>query len=309
VRRWATFGVVGLVAWVAGAALATSPPGAPARAEAAPAPAFVLGIAHPHEVRSLPSLTGSKPVFILSLGSDARPGEQVAGQRSDSIHLIGINPARHRASILGFPRDSWVSIPGFGTNKINAAMVYGGPHLTVRTIEQLTGIHVDYYLLTSFPGLVNLVNAIGGLTVDVPYPMHDPYSGADFNAGVQRINGRQALAFSRNRHDTPFGDLSRSFNQGILLRAALAQFRKEFAQDPSVLLSWLAAGIRNVKTDLSIRELVSFAFTATAIPPDNVTNAVVPASTGSVGGASVVFIASSAHAVYADMKADGLIGR
>jgi len=268
----------------------------------------VLGLAHPHQVANLPSLTGHKPIFILSLGSDARPGQSVIGERSDSIHIIGINPAEHRASILGFPRDSWVDIPGHGTNKINAAMVYGGPHLTIATLEQLTGIHIDYYLLTWFGGLTHMVNAIGGITVDVPYPMHDSYSGADFNAGVQQLNGKQALAFSRNRHDTPEGDLSRSQNQGTLLVAALRQFQKEFAKDPSVLLTWIAAGLRNVQTELSIQQLVSLAFTSLTIPPANVKNEVVPATTGTVGSASVVFIASSARYVYADMRSDGLIG-
>src|SRR5207248_6319162 len=294
--------------WIAGSVIATSPHAHRSAARADTAPTVVLGLAHPHQVANLPSLTGHKPIFILSLGSDARPGQSITGERSDSIHIIGINPAEHRASILGFPRDSWVDIPGHGTNKINAAMVYGGPRLTIATLEHLTGIHIDYYLLTWFDGLTHMVNAIGGITVDVPYPMHDSYSGADFNAGVQRLNGKQALAFSRNRHDTPEGDLSRSQNQGILLMAALRQFHEDFAKDPSVLLTWIAAGLRNVQTDLSIQQLVSLAFTSLTIPPANVKNAVVPATTGTVGSASVAFIASSAQYVYTDMRSDGLIG-
>ena len=75
----------------------------------------------------IPALRGERPLFILSLGSDARPGQDITRQRCDSIHLIGIDLATHRASILGFPRDSYVSIPGHGTNKINSAMSAGGP--------------------------------------------------------------------------------------------------------------------------------------------------------------------------------------
>ena len=303
-RRNALLVLAGLVAWTAGGALGSSAP--IHRAEAAPS--FELGVAHPRQARDLPSLTGNKPIFILVLGSDARPGQSFAGQRSDSIHILGINPAKHRASVLGFPRDSWVDIPGHGANKINSAMVYGGPHLTIATIEQLTGIHIDYYLLTSFGGLAHMVNDVGGIVVDVPYPMHDSYSGADFSPGVQRLSGKQALAFSRDRHDVPLGDLSRSQNQGRLLLAALAQFRKQFVADPSVLLSWLASGLRNVSTDLSVRQLVSLAFTAASISPSGVTNEVVPATTGMMGSASVVFISGSARSVYANMKADGLIG-
>src|SRR5438477_837110 len=123
IRRGALLALRYLVAWVAGAALGTTPGSHRAEARAA---VFTVGVAHPHEATNLPGLTGSKPFFILSLGSDARPGEPITGERSDSIHIIGINPAKHRASILGFPRDSWVSIPGHGTNKINSALSYGG---------------------------------------------------------------------------------------------------------------------------------------------------------------------------------------
>jgi LCP family protein required for cell wall assembly len=194
-------------------------------------------------------------------------------------------------------------------DKINAALTDGGPLLSVRTVEQLTGIHIDYYMLTSFPGLVNMVNAVGGVVVDVPYPMHDSFSGADFNAGRQRLNGQQALALSRNRHDTPNGDLSRSLNQGLLLRSGLAELHKQFAKDPAVLLTWIAAGVRNVETNLSIPQLLALAFTALQVPPSKVRNEVVPASTGTVGGASVVFISGSARSVYRDMRRDGLIGK
>jgi len=306
VRRGALLALAGLVAWVAGAALAAGPAAHRARAREF---TFALAAAHPNEARNLPGLTGTKPFFILSLGSDARPGQTIAGQRSDSIHIIGINPVRHRVSILGFPRDSWVSIPGHGQNKINSAMSSGGPDLTVRTMEQLTGIHIDYYLLTSFGGLTNMVDAIGGIKVDVPYPMHDHYSGANFRAGVQTLNGKQALAFSRNRHDTPNGDLSRSLNQGTLLTAALGELHTQFEKDPGIVLTWMATGLKNVHTDLSIKELLTLAFSALSIPANHVNNQIVPASTGTVGSASVVFISPSARSVYADMRNNGLIGK
>jgi polyisoprenyl-teichoic acid--peptidoglycan teichoic acid transferase len=268
-----------------------------------------VGLAHPNQAQNLPGLTGSKPFFILSLGSDARPGQTIAGERTDSVHIIGINPAKHRASILGFPRDSWVPIPGHGRNKINSAMTLGGPALTVKTLEHLTGIHIDYYLLTSFGGLTNMVDAIGGVTVNVPYPMHDRYSGANLNPGVQKLTGKQALAFSRNRHDTPNGDLSRSLNQGTLLQGGLSELHTSFSKAPGAVLTWLATGIRNTQSDLSIEQLLTLAFTALSIKANHVTNQIVPATTGTVGGASVVFILPSAHAVYQNMRGDGLIGK
>src|SRR6185437_2762309 len=119
-----------------------------------------------------PALEGKRPLFILVLGSDARPGEPILRERSDSIHIIGVNKERTKATILGFPRDSWVNIPGHGTTKINAAMQFGGPDLMVKTIENLTGVHIDFWMLTSFNGIQRMVEGIKGLYVNVPYAMH-----------------------------------------------------------------------------------------------------------------------------------------
>lgn len=302
-RRRAGFLFAALTAWVAGSVLGTV---VPAVDGAAAAPALVVGKAH-MRVQTFPSLTGKKPVFVLALGSDARPGEEIDEQRMDSIHLIGINPAKRQATVLGFPRDSWVPVPGVGTGKINSALTYGGTSLAVETIEALTGIRVDYYALTSFGGLRSMVDSIGGLRIEVPYPMNDSYSGAAFEEGAQRLDGGQVLALSRNRHDTPNGDFSRSENQGLVFLAVLAQFRKEFARDPSRLFTWLGAGARNMATDVPVRELLTLAFTAYRIKPSGVRNLVVPGSTGSEGGQSVVFLSSEAPTIYADLADDGLV--
>jgi LCP family protein required for cell wall assembly len=312
--------------WAAGVALATvallivvviraegGTPASAASANASPA-AAASGTAEPFQIYAahgsaslVPALQGRRPLFILSLGSDARPGQEITRQRSDSIHLIGIDPATHRATILGFPRDSYVSIPGHGTNKINSAMSAGGPQLLIDTIERLTGIHVDFWMLTSFPGIVNMVNRIGGLDVVVPYPMHDSFSHANFNPGRTHLNGKRALAFARDRHDVPGGDLGRSHDQGILLLAALAKFRKGFSRDPATAFTWIQAGWNEVKTNLPVATLLELALTASQIRPADVNNLVVPASGGSVGGLSVVFLQSSANAEFADMRADGVV--
>jgi polyisoprenyl-teichoic acid--peptidoglycan teichoic acid transferase len=261
-----------------------------------------------HGASFVPALEGQRPLFILVLGSDARPGQAIAGQRTDSIHLIGIDPAHDRATILGFPRDSWVPIPGHGVNKINTAMTFGGPALTVRTVENLTGIRIDFWALTSFNGLVNMVNGIGGLTVFIPQALHDRFSGAFFSRGVHRLRGAQALAFARDRHDFLSGDISRSKNQGTIMVAALDRLHAVFAKRPSELLAWIALGWRNIHTDLSPQVLLQLALTATQVPVKKVNNLVVPSSTGTVGAQSVVFIQPSARRLYADMRADGIIG-
>jgi LCP family protein required for cell wall assembly len=304
VRRRYAFAALALAAWIAGSTLGTVTPSGPQSAAAAPF--FELGQAHAGYV---PTLSGTSPIFILFIGSGARPGEDVEHSLADSIHIVAINPAKHRASILGIPRDSWVDIPGHGSNKINSAMVYGGPPLLVQTVESLTGITLDYWALTTFWGFQSMINNIGGLTVDVPFAMHDSYSHSDFNPGVQELNGGNALAFARDRHSLPEGDFGRSEDGGRLIVAALTQFRKEFAKDPSRLFTWVAAGIRNVQTEVPLDQVLNLAFTCSTINPKYVENMVLPGTTGMVGNISVVNLPSSDSVIYDDLRFDGIVSK
>jgi LCP family protein required for cell wall assembly len=292
---------LGLAAWIGvGAWIA----GRPARADQS-SPALKIVRA---EGTYRPSGSSKAPFTIMVLGSDARPGQPVETLRADSIHLVTVNPQRRAATIVGFPRDSWVNVPGHGSNKITVATSLGGPELMARTLEGLTGIHIDYYAMTAFEGFSNLVDGIGGITVDVPYRMSDSYSGAYFNPGPKHMSGGEALAFARDRHDVPGGDLGRSENHGRILLAALAQLRGDFEEDPAQLLGWIAVGARNVTTDLSLQELMRLGLAATRVPPSRVRNIVVPARVGSVGAASVVFVDGSANRIFADLRQDGVLG-
>ena len=295
-------GSLAVMALTAAVLVAAGPAGRSGPALALP---DVVEIHSAHGSSFVPALEGKRPLFILALGSDARPGQRVDRQRADSIHLIGVDLQHHRATLLGFPRDSWVNIPGHGTTKINTAMTLGGPNLMVRTIESLTGIRIDFWMLTSFNGLIRMVDGIGGLSVNVPRRMHDKFSGANFSKGRHHLRGHAALAFARDRHDVPGGDLGRSANQGRLILAALSKLDTVFGQDPGTLLKWISVGWRNVRTDLSLHTLVQLGLTATRIDPGKVTNLVVPATTGTVGSQSVVFISPRARSVYADLRADG----
>ena len=302
-RRRHALLALALVAWTAGSVLGAA--STPESAAASP-PWFEIGQAHADYV---PALDGTSPVFILFIGSDARPGQPVDGERTDSIHLVGINPAKHRASILGFPRDSYVEIPGHGMNKINTAMFYGGPDLTIQTVESLTGIKIAYWVLTSFEGIADMVNDVGGLKVDVPFPMHDPYSRADFEPGPQRLDGHEVLAFSRDRHSLPSGDFGRSENQGIVFISALTQFRQEFRKDASRVLNWVGAGVSNVQSSVPLDQVLGLAFAASMVNPKTVENMVVPGTTATVGNQSTVQLSPDAQKIFADMKNDGLVSK
>jgi polyisoprenyl-teichoic acid--peptidoglycan teichoic acid transferase len=282
VSRRVAFAIAALAAWTLGSALGAvllRPVAALAE------PAILITSAH---AGFTPDRSGDQPISILAIGSGARPYQDPTRGLADSIHLIEIDPQGRRAAIIGIPRDSYVAIPGHGTNKINAAMGMGGPPLLVQTIERLAGVRIQYFAMTSFWGLTSMIDQIGGLTIHVPFPMHDPFSRADFHAGTQRLRGGEVLAFSRDRHSLPNGDFGRSENGGRVLVAALTQFRKEYQHDPGSLIRWVSAGMRSVSTDLPLSDVVRLAMLCSKIPPGNVRNVVLPGSVGSAGGLSIV---------------------
>jgi LCP family protein required for cell wall assembly len=303
--RRAAFGTAFVAAWVLGSTLGvTSPKATP---HAAALPLFEIQPAH---AGYTPALDGTQPVFILVLGSDARPGETITGERADSIHIVALNPAKGRATIVGFPRDSWIPIPGYGTNKINSAMVDGGPELEVKTVESLTGLHMDYWALTWFDGFEAMINEIGGLQINLPFAVHDTYAHAELDPGKQVLNGHDALAFARSRHALPQGDLGRSEDQGRLMVAALRQFQKEFQQDPAAVFKWVGAGMRNARTDIPLDQLMTLAFTGADLDSKHVTNVVVPGSDGMVGAESVVNLdMTKLAAISKDLAKDGLLAK
>ena len=254
-----------------------------------------------------------KPIFLLLLGSDSgahrygRGGRQDRG-RSDSIHIVAINPKLGKATIVGIPRDSFVPIPGHGTHKINAAMFFGGPQLTVATVEQMSGIRFDYYMLTNFADFADMGTEFGGLTIRVPYAMNDHHSRAHFPAGTQRLNGPQVLAFSRDRYDPPKGDFDRSLNQGSVLQAAQAQARKDLVVDPTKLLKYLQIIRRHVATDIPLTESLKLGLLALRLRPSVVTNVVLDGKTGATSDGSSVLLSSKAYATLHDVANDGVLG-
>jgi polyisoprenyl-teichoic acid--peptidoglycan teichoic acid transferase len=297
--------VLVLATWVGGT-VAGSLGSTPA---AASDPGILIGKAHADYA---PTLTGSKPIVILAVGSGARPGDDVSHSLSDSLHLIFLNPDQHAVAMVGIPRDSWVDIPGQGTNKINSALVQGGPDLMVQTIESHFGVHIDYWAITTFWGFKAMIDKIGGLTVNVPFRMLDAYSGVDLQPGVQELSGEQALAMARDRHSMLSGDFTRQENGGRLILAALAQFQKEYGKDPTALLTWLGAGSSNMiaSSTLTPDQLVQLAYTVTAQPVKKVQNIVLPGSSAMISGVSAVALNdAAASAIMSDASQDGIVAK
>ncbi|MBI4730289.1 MAG: LCP family protein [Acidobacteria bacterium] len=252
----------------------------------------------------------AKPVFLLALGSDARHGNPTRA-RFDSIHIVAIDPAGKRATLVGIPRDSWVDIPGRGRNKINSAGV-GGPDLMVRTVEALSGCRFDYYMITAFDGFQRMVEEFGGLPVDVPMRVHDKYANRiDLAPGLQTLDGREALGYARSRKGTPAftprGDFDRSLHQGDLMVAALRKARAQLAGDPGAILRYLAIVLRHVKSSLPLAEALRLGMLSARVDPQQVTNIVVDGGTGMVGGVSTVQISAKGLNQLADVCADGVL--
>ena len=247
-------------------------------------------------------------VWVLLVGSDARPGEPPLRARADSIHLLAANPATGQATIVGFPRDSFVEIPGHGTGKINTALVLGGPELLAATVNRLTGLPVQLWVVVGFDAFTKVVDEVGGVDVEVRQTMDDWDSGAHFLPGYHHFDGQQALAFSRDRHDFSDGDLTRSRNHGVLVLAALAKLRAEVG-DEAALRRWVGAAFRHLALQIDLEQATRLLAVARRTDPAEVTNLVLPGRGGMAGDQSVVFLDRAAAArIVDDIRPDAAIG-
>jgi LCP family protein required for cell wall assembly len=165
----------------------------------------------------------------LMVGSDSRDDltaeerkelgtGDASGQRTDTIMLLHTGDGPN--VLMSIPRDSIVEVPGYGTDKINAAYAYDGPKLLVKTIENETGIRVDHFVEVGFGGFVDLVDAVGGIEVCPPFDMDDPQANIDLKEGCQEVDGPTALGYARSRKtDEKFGDLGRAQRQREVVSA------------------------------------------------------------------------------------------
>ncbi|MFB7747866.1 LCP family protein [Streptomyces sp. NPDC056132] len=222
-----------------------------------------------------------KGTNYLIVGSDSRDGMSADekkklhtgsadGKRTDSMILLHVGDNGN--TMVSLPRDSWVTIPSFkgsqsgkafpspGKNKLNAAFSIDGPELLVRTIEANTGLHIDHYAEIGFAGFANIVDAVGGVELDIPQDIKDKDSGADFKKGKQTLDGQQALAFVRNRHGYAAGDLERTKNQQKFLSALASQTATPTTiLNPFKLYPVMGAGLDTliVDKDMSLFDLGS----------------------------------------------------
>ncbi|MET7519060.1 LCP family protein [Streptomyces sp. NPDC005480] len=228
------------------------------------------------DLASLPDRPApGKGTNYLIVGSDSREGlsEQQAkdlhtgssigseGRRTDSMMVL--HTGARGATLVSLPRDSWVTVPAYvdpatgihhkaAKNKLNAAFSLGGPELLVRTVESGTGLRIDHYTEIGFAGFVGIVDAVGGVRMCVDRHIVDEKSGLDLVKGCHTLNGRDALAFVRQRHQEKEGDLGRSRNQQKFLAALAARAGSPGVLfDPSAVVGTAGAGLDTLIVDRS----------------------------------------------------------
>jgi len=255
----------------------------------------------------------------LLVGSDSRAGLSADDQaalatggdtgngRTDTLLLVHIGApfSGNRPTLVSLPRDSYVPIPGYGQDKINAAYAFGGAPLLVQTVEQATGLRLDHYAEIGFGGFAALVDAVGGVRMCPAEPISDPLAGIDLPAGCQQLDGRNALGFVRSRA-TARADLDRMTHQREFVSALLKR-----ATSPAVLLNPLrwypmidaATGTVTVDEGGHIWDLARLAW---ALQDEPVTTTVPVAEyTSSDVGSIVVWDSEAAGRLFDALAQDG----
>jgi LCP family protein required for cell wall assembly len=259
-----------------------------------------------------PTGAAGKPLTFLVVGSDTRAdvpaGERPDG-RSDVMMLVRFTGDRQNAQVISLPRDSWVSIPGVGTSKLNAAYAYGGPTLLVQTVENMTGVRIDHYAAIDFQGFVEMTDSLGGVDVQVAETTtNGPYTYA---AGLNHLDGDEALYYVRQRYGLPGGDFDRVKRQQQYLRSVFgALSQQNVFTDVGALDEFMVALTDAMAVDeqLSNTDLAAMAYDLRSLRPDALTFLTAPtAGTGREGTQSVVYLdPARAEQMWGYLRTDAL---
>jgi len=256
----------------------------------------------------------------LLVGSDSRAGLSAAqrkalgvggnasGRRTDSIILVHTPGGSGKPVLISIPRDSYLSIPGHGKNKVNAAFAIGGPKLLAQTLEQATGLPIDGYVEIGFGGFAGVVDSLGGVDVCVKRDIKDAKAHIDLKKGCQSLDGKNALGYVRARYSDPRGDLGRAERQ----RQFLGAIMKKAATPATVLIPWrwwgfthTAASSVIVGEDTSLVDTYRVLSTMRKVSSDQALSLVVPLSTTNAttrAGSSVLWDDARAKALFTMLR-------
>ncbi len=260
---------------------------------------------------------GQPGTAILLVGSDRRDDLTAAeqaqlgtgsepGERTDTMMIL-YTPPSGRSVLVSLPRDSYVSIPGHGHNKLNAAYSLGGPQLLVQTVEQETGLRLDGYVEIGFGGFVRIIDAVGGIRLCLDQPMVDQDSHTNLPAGCQTLTGVQALGYVRMRKADPTGDIGRTKRQRQMLAAVIkkAVTARTFI-DPFRYWSLWMAGAHAVRrgSDTGPMDLLAMTRGMQNIASGKGLTLVVPISNANAttaAGSSILWDTEQAKAMFAQL--------
>lgn len=179
-------------------------------------------------------LEAGEPVSILLLGVDTGDLGRTEQGRSDSMVVVTINPHTQKTTLLSIPRDTYTEILGYGTSdKINHAYAFGGTAMSINTVQQMLDIPIDFYVMVNMAGIQEIVDAVGGITVESPLTFNQ--NGYDFVQGTNQLDGEAALAFARMRYEDPAGDTGRQGRQRLVIEAVIRKLAT-----PETLLNYQA---------------------------------------------------------------------
>ncbi|MFD6692668.1 LCP family protein [Micromonospora aurantiaca (nom. illeg.)] len=248
---------------------------------------------------SRPQVEAKGAMNIMILGSDSRDPESTGGSRSDTIILAHLPKDRSSAQLISIPRDTWTAVPkskegrGGRDAKINAAYAWGGVPLMVQTVEKFSGVRVDNVAMVDFAGFKEIIDALGGVEIDVEKGFTTKYSligTRTFEKGRQTMDGAAALDYARERHAFPDGDFARIRHQQQVIKAILDKAASGGVMtNPAKLNSFVRATSDSIAVDKSL-SLVDLAMEMRGLRGGNLTFFTCPVKgTGRVGSESVVF--------------------
>ncbi|MCX4735503.1 LCP family protein [Streptomyces sp. NPDC051658] len=269
---------------------------------------------------------------LLVLGSDSRAGAEnkelggggdVSGARSDTAMVVHIPEGRSRAVAVSIPRDTLVTRPecvktdGSAVSSANRVMfnsVYSqvGPACVVKTVEKMSGVRIDHYLEINFAGFKDLVDAIGGVTVEVEKPIHDKSSGLDLSAGSHKLDGTQSLAYVRTRHGIGDGsDLGRIGLQQQFLLALLSEVKsQDLLSSPTKSYKVASSATKSLTTDsglASLKSLAEFARSMNGVDPGSMETIMLPVAYDKQDPNRVVAAEPQAGDLWKAIRKDGTI--
>ncbi|MBC8080926.1 MAG: LCP family protein [Gorillibacterium sp.] len=254
-----------------------------------------VGYVAPEENYIPPEWEGKERVNILFLGGDSRGTDKNEIPRSDSVMIASIDPVTKKASLFSILRDTYVEIPGYGNDRINAALALGGPTLAMKTVSLFTGLDLQYYVYTDFQGFMALVDSIGGIDLDVEKDMNyqDAWDGHEFDIhlkkGFQHLDGKTALQYVRFRHDAT-SDFTRTERQRKFLTVVAAKMQNttNLIKLPKIIKSIDPY----IDTNLAFNDMIKLASLGYKVKANGISSQQLPPSEIAkdiwVGGAQVI---------------------